>query len=156
MFNFKSLFLTTVATLGLAVNVQAYKDCPSTFTDLRSRIRWASDATVAYAKDNAKILEEEFHKVTQTSALNNFNNQADTLITHCTKQTESLSSLLATSHITADDAQESVRQFIFYIQDMYELVDSTFPAPNYPHLNTLFHKIIRDAYADMMGIISKK
>ncbi len=155
MFNFKTLLLTAIAALGLAINIQACKNCRY-LSDLRSAISFASNDTVAYAKDNAKILGEEFHKAAQTSVLQDFGNKTEIFTADCAKKASRLTSLLAESRITTHDAQEAVETLIFIIRDMNELVDSTFPAPSYPYLNTLFHKIMRDGCTFMVKSAKNK
>lgn len=156
MFNFKSLLLTTVATLGLAINIEACKGCRSKLADLQSTLSLVSNDTAAYAKGNIKTLEVEIHKALQDPALKDLSNKAKAFTDDCAKKVTRLTSLLAESRVTAHDAQEAVVNLIVIIRDLNELADSAFPAPSYPYLNTLFHKIWRDGCTYMIESAKNK
>ncbi len=64
MFNFKTLLLTTVATLGLAANVEGCPIChalsPNTPANMCSLV---VEDTIKYARENADILLQEYERV---------------------------------------------------------------------------------------------
>ena len=140
MFNFKSLLLTTIATLGLAANVQACKNCCWRVYGPDGQLR----ETIDYARKNADALFQELEQV--------FNNAQATkkaqekLADICKTFSNFQILILKSTHKTAQElfadkktieAFESVDQKLC---DVHGFAETLFPVETAPYFNTLCHK----------------
>ena len=141
MFNFKSLLLTAIATLGLAANVQACKDCRWRVYGPNGQMR----ETIDYARKNADALFQELEQVftdaqatkkAQEKLIDTFN-AITNLEIFIFKSTHKTAQELFADKKTLETF-ENVNQ---KLSDVYGFTETLFPAKTAPHFNILTHKM---------------
>lgn len=142
MFNFKSLLLTTVATLGLTVNVQACPIChalsPSTPAAMCS---FAVEDAIKYARENADILLQEYeHVLNDPQTVERAKEKVHGIF----NVWFNLEKKITQSKCTTTDKLfiENLKSFDALVQkctDAHGFADALFPKQTAPCLNKLTH-----------------
>lgn len=142
MFNFKTLLLTTIATLGLAADIQACPICRAVSPNTpKGACSLTVMGTIAYIRDNADALLQEYEQVL---------NDPQTVVRAKEKMHDALNTLfnlekqILQSKCTTKDELfvENLKNFDMWTQkatDAHGWVDALFPVKTASRLNKFAH-----------------
>ena len=140
--NLKSLLLTTVATLGLAANVQACRNCR---TLLYGPIP-TNEEVINYARKNADALLKEYEAtINDSKTLERLKSKVTDFVDTAYQTIEQINQKPGRNlQELFEDAKvvNSVEAFFEKTFDWHGIVDTAFTPETAPQLNALLHKFI--------------
>ncbi len=143
--NFKTLLLTTVATLGLTANIQACKGCCGL-------LFWGHDKEaqdfLEYAHKNADALLHEYENVlVDAKALQNTKQKVFDFVDAAYNLENQIAKTLKTASkdiFANPETRKALDNCLQKAFDFHGLVDTVFTTKTAPHLNILIHKLIAE------------